>query len=499
MKYRILFHFLSAGIGWLLAPVLLSFLLFACSTVTQSGNEILPSVTSTLSVNTRTLTPKPKKSPELTVTPTQYPLRTPTFDAKTSVTLTPASSAQCPTISSSLVPDITAWYSTEGLRALQAQPALDFLNSGGNPEMVVNALVQKYGSRIPLPATQQDITGDGVSELLITDDNQVMVFGCDHGKFQLLLQVSWGESFTRYIRFVIPGDMNLNGIPEVIIDEQSGHMNFTHSVTIYEWDGHQLTSILQGDQYAEGKYFKTAYMDGVTTINVQDVDGNQTLELILNGSEPLHETNDYTAGFPWRKETHIFSWNGKLFTLYRVEFSPPDYRFQAVQDGDRASLIGEYSRALELYQDAIFSDNLDWWSDDLWSYEVRRLSIIETPDPTPIPDSSEYPNLAAYAYYRILLLQAVNGYLPEAEATLKTMTEKFSKDDAGYAYTELAIIFWNEFQMSSNVQQACSKAIEYANLHPMEILSYLGNGDYARTYFGYQSFMYTSKDTCPFR
>jgi hypothetical protein len=415
------------------------------------------------------------------------------------VTFTPASSAQCPIITSNSAPDITAWYLPEDPHALQAQLALDFLNSGGNPEMVVNAFVKNYRSGIPLPATQRDITGDGVSELLITDDNQVMVFGCDHGKYQLLLEVSWGESFTRYIRFIIPGDMNLNGIPEVVIDEQSGHMNFTHSVTIYEWDGHQLTSIIQGEQYAEGKYFETAYMDGVTTINVQDMDGNQALELILNGSEPLHDTYDYTAGFPWREETHIFSWNGSLFTLYRVVFSPPDYRFQVVQDGDRASLIGEYTRALELYQDAILSDTLEWWSDNRWSYEVRRLSNIETPDPTPTPDSYEYPNLAAYAYYRILLLQTLNGDLPEAQTTLKTMTDKFSKDEAGYAYTELATVFWNEFQISSNIQQACSKAIEYADIHPSEILSYLGNGDYAGTYFGYQSLVYTSKDICPFR
>ncbi len=480
--------------------VLLLSLLSACVTVTKSENEILPSVTPTLlSVNTHTLKPKLTNTSEATLTPTPYPLSTPTFDAKLSVTSTPASSAQCPAITSSSAPDITAWYSTEGLAVLQPQPVLDFLNSGGNPKMIERSFVQKYGSRIPLLATQQDVTGDGVSELLITDDNQVMIFGCDHGKYQPLLQDSGGESFTRYVRFILPGDMNLDGIPEVIINEQSGHMNLSHDVTIYEWDGHQLTSITRGDQYAEGKYFNTAFMDGVTTIKVQDIDVNQTLELILNADEPFHDTSTYSMGFPWRKETHIFSWNGNLFTLYRIEFSPPEYRFQAVQDGDRASSIGEYSQALKLYQDAISIDKLDWWSDNRWIYEVRRLSNIETPEPKPIPDSSEYPNLAAYAYYRILLLQTVNGYLPEAETTLKTMTDKFPKDEAGYAYTEMATAFWNEFQISSNIEQACSKAIEYAKLHPTEVLSYLGNGNYARTYFGYQSLEYTSKDVCPFR
>jgi len=494
MKIRVLFLFLSNNGRWILPLVLLSSLLFACSTETKSENEISPSVTSTLfNINVPTFAPK------LTEIPTDYPLRTPTFDASMSVTFTPASESQCPIKTSNSIPDITTWYSTEGFRGLQAQSVIDFLNSGGNPEMIVNAFVKNYGARIPLPATQQDITGDGVNELLITNDSQAMIFGCEDGKYQLLLQISLGENFTRYIRFTIPEDMNLNGIPEVIIDEQSGHMNLSHEVTIYEWDGNQFTSIIQGGQYAEGKYFNTAYMDGVTTINLQDTDGNKTLELILNADEPFHETSSYSIGFPWRKETHIFSWNGSLFTLNRVEFSPPEYRFQAVQDGDRASLIGKYDQALKLYQDVIFSDTLAWWSDSRWGYELRRLSAIFPPEPTPIPDSSEYPNLAAYAYYRIFLLQVVNGNLQEAEITLNAMAEKFSIKENGGVYIELATIFWNDYQTSSNIQQACSKSIDYASLHPTETLSYLGDGKSARTFFGYQSLVYTPKDICPFR
>ncbi|OGO31193.1 MAG: hypothetical protein A2136_09830 [Chloroflexi bacterium RBG_16_54_11] len=293
--------------------------------------------------------------------------------------------------------------------------------------------------------------------------------------------------------------MNLDGIPEIITNEQSGHMNVSHSVMILEWEGHQFESIIQGESYAEGKHFNVAFMDGVTEVSIRDIDDNKTLELILNSNGLFEGTYAYISGAPWRKETHIYSWNGELFVLYRVEFSPPDYRFQAVQDGDRASLVGDYDLALGFYQEAILSDELDWWSNDRWDYEIRSKLAHTTPVPTPILDFREYPNLAAYASYRILLLHVVQGSLHEAEIVFNMLKEKFMLGQPGFTYVELATSFWNEFQTSSNIGQACAKAIEYASMHPFELLSYLGNGEYARTYYGDQSLEYQPEDICPLR
>jgi len=59
--------------------------------------------------------------------------------------------------------------------------------------------------------------------------------------------------------------------------------------------------------------------------------------------------------------------------------------------------------------------------------------------------------------------------------------------------------FWNEYQTSENIEQACAKAIAYATNNPVDVLEYLGNGEYSRMYFGSQSLIYEPKDVCPFK
>ena len=111
----------------------------------------------------------------------------------------------------------------------------------------------------------------------------------------------------------------------------------------------------------------------------------------------------------------------------------------------------------------------------------------------------EYPNLSAYAHFRILLLHIIRGNTNEAKKEFNTLKESFQPDQPGYAYLELATAFWDEYQKSANIEDACTKAIEYAEMYPVEVLSYLGNGEYARAYFGDQSLDYEPDDVCPFR
>jgi hypothetical protein len=231
-----------------------------------------------------------------------------------------------------------------------------------------------------------------------------------------------------------------------------------------------------------------------------DTDGNGTLELVLKQDIPI--LSEYSMFLPWRKEERTCMWDGGAFVLTHVELSPPEYRFQAVQDGDRASLAGEYDKALELYQQAIFSDKLDWWTFERRVHEIgvygQEFVIKPTPIPSLLPDPLEYPNLAAYARFRILLLHLLRGYLPEAQTVYATLQEKFPAGQPGHAYAELAAAFWDEYQASQSMGLACGKAIEYATAHPVEILAYLGNSDYSETYFGQQSLDYQPEDVCPF-
>src|SRR6185503_11011308 len=126
----------------------------------------------------------------------------------------------------------------------------------------------------------------------------------------------------------------------------------------------------------------------------------------------------YTTLFrsPWRDEIIVYLWDGNDFIQQPSEYSSPEYRFQAVQDGDRLTLQHNYKQALDLYQNVIFSNQLKEWSPDMHNYELGILDshIHSLPTPTlPAPDTTEYHRLAAYAYYRMV---ALHTYLGQTDA-----------------------------------------------------------------------------------
>ena len=57
----------------------------------------------------------------------------------------------------------------------------------------------------------------------------------------------------------------------------------------------------------------------------------------------------------------------------------------------------------------------------------------------------------------------------------------------------MATDFWDAYQSSRRMYNACAAAIAYADSHP-EILVPLGSD-----YHGWQSHTYTPADVCPFR
>ena len=157
----------------------------------------------------------------------------------------------------------------------------------------------------------------------------------------------------------------------------------------------------------------------------------------------------------------------------------------------------EYDKALSLYQDAIFSDKLKSYSPEIrknlqdnWMAQVGNVR----PTPTPYPsDITEYPRLAAYAYYRIMLLHLVQNHEQEATTVYNTLQSKFSNDQYAHPYTEMATAFWEAYQPTHKMYDGCAAAIQYAAEHP-EIFIPLGSD-----YHGYQSHTYVPADVCPFR
>lgn len=486
------------------ACLALAFLCLLASACSPAANQP-PITASSVSPATQTLTLSPTLTvppqPALTFAPPSVtpiptiPTFTPAFDVRTIVTATPAPKAECPKVNANFVfltptPDLNL---SVLVRQDIRQYILDFLNAGGEPEKIAKAFdLDKDSYYI------KDLTGDGAPEFVLNNGN-ILIFGCVHKSYSLLFEL--GNPIPDEIfdipnfRILYMGDMNLDGIPELLIGGRIGPGSIsTFAHEIIGWNGQNFKQVSDNWLFTDGlgKDSRSIW----TNWNIKDVDKNGTLELIL--SDGLQSGMDFVIHGPWRARTWLYAWNGKLFVLQKSEIEPPVYRFQAIQDADNLFSQKAYDRSLLLYQEAIFSDHLKPWSIELAenfkAFVQATYHQAGKPTPTPVAaDPTEYSRLAAYAYYRMVILHIKLGEMDAAKTQYVILQEKFPAGNPGHPYAEMATNFWNAYQSSGKMYNACAAAIAYSDAHP-EILTVLG-----RDYHGWQSHIYVPADVCPFR
>lgn len=340
-----------------------------------------------------------------------------------------------------------------------------------------------------------DFTGDGVPEFLFAKWG-VDVYQCQDGRYVQILDSGPIYLYLWYpplIRFL--SDHNQNGLAEIVLQYPQSQGDSTYE--IYEWDGLRFRSLLssEADRMSPGEQFWV--YGGHGYVDYMDEDGDGLLELVGFDQVPLMDT--YFFGFPWRTARNFYRWNGERYVLYKTLLAPPEYRFQAVQDGDRATTDGDYDRALNLYRQAIYSDMLGGWSDDLRRFLLDHtsafieLTVDPNGDPYPPLDPLEYPNLAAYSYLRMLMIHTQRGYITDANGLLAYMQKKFPQGTGGSEYVEMAAIFLDAYQVSGDLSAACGKVIEYAGQHQESVYRYID-------VYSLQSLDYRGKPEliCPF-
>lgn len=464
----------------------------------------LVSITETGTPQSFTSTPLPTRTPRerpYQVQPTGTPIPptslptiptfTPTFDTSTIVTVTPAPRAECPEENPEIVPKFPHCYPTGGCDVIISDEVLTYLNSGGTLTKLASALSgSKYTSIT-------DLTGDGLNEVVFKGLGRYDILSCKNGRYQDLFGFSghFGVDLADVI------DLNKNGIPELVLYDIS-HYGFA-DVFIFEWDGNKFRSLINiGTDPSTGVVIDAVSATSLHKITDTNGDGLKEMVIVYD----VHETEYWPFGIgmyvasqrPLRNQSTTLGWNGQNFVdLTPGNDVPPEYRFQAIQDGDEQALYGNYSIALSFYQEAIFNDQLEWWSSERREYEVHisksRIESSPIVSPTPSPDYTEYPQLAAYAYYRIMLLHFVQGHESDAGTVYKTLGQKFSDNTYGRPYFEMATAFWDAYQSTHKMYDGCSAAIQYAVEHP-ELLIPLGSD-----YHGGYSHIYVPADVCPFR
>jgi hypothetical protein len=472
-------------------------ILSSCTPATQAtplpviSNSATPS-----SIPTTTQTSLPTHTPTASITPLPtIPTFTPTFDVSTIVTVTPASEAECPKSIPYPERDFNLIEFKENGNYKNGQEAvLSFLNKYG-AEVLVN-YERSAGTTAEEEIAFRDFTNDGVPELALRLTVNIAsttfdIYGCKDGKYEVLLSIPSNGLGYAPILFSIE-DNNKNGIPELTI--LTGFLSQGgHSFDVYEWDGEKFVAILS-PFYQNDPDSKYLWVEASGEIHYVNIDNDILNELILDSGVPVWET--YWSGLPWRNKITYYKWNGQIYSPYKIEFAQPEFRFQAIQDGDLAFSQQEYDKALSLYQEAIFSDKLKGYSpeirDNLRAQWDANFGTTPTPTPYPIV-LDEYRKLAAYAYYRILLLHLVQGSELEAASTYNTLQEKFDNDQYTRPYVEMATAFWDVYQSTHKMYDGCAAAIQYAVEHP-EILIPLGSD-----YHGAQAKIYKPEDVCPFR
>jgi hypothetical protein len=474
--------------------VLFAFIVVLLVGCISSQDKLVPNTVSTLSP-TIALTENLIKATVSATSQVQHSLYTATPFVIPTPTLTPTFWAKCPESNAKLTPDFKSVLSADFPEV--EEPILDFLNKGGTGKAVIEALETNDPTFNKQHFLERDITGDNIPELII-GYGSLYVFGCNQGMYETMLTVQTDrgnlndtDPWVDTIR-----DVNADGVPEFVVT--SIFSPFTW-VRVYEWKDEQFQKLIKATTPNTTEPDNVASLMGAKAGFREIEDG--TFELRLEGGIPGNMSL-YWDGYPWRRETDIYRWDGTGYVFYRQEFEQPKYRFQAIQDGDRASLVKDYEAALAFYQDVIFNDKLDSWSQERRDYEFACFEAGSSDCSAlsvSIPDPNEYGNLAGYARFRIMLLHIAQGHLPEAQTVYDTLQQKYPKGQTGNAYAEMATTFWDEYQASHNVEKGCNAAVKYAKEHPANILTYLGNSDSAKVYFGDQSLVYNPADICPLK
>jgi hypothetical protein len=427
---------------------------------------------------TPTTSETPIISPTSTITPLPtIPTFTPTFDVRTIVTATPAPKAECPKEDDSFMNSmgLELWPNPIAKFISNVDVLLEYLNRGGSFKKLDAEFTKNKIDHII-----QDLTNDGHPDL-ITDAGMFQIpilFYCDRGKYHIFPDGPESELYMSEMGDFMVRDMNKNGIPEVIFYSYYKGLR----VEIVEWNGTKFI-LLNGDT---GSGMGLAGKDDFV---IADFDNNGVDDFSLYGG--LGESFG-----PWRHITDYNFWNGNEYSSVLL-YDPPQYRFQAVNDADEAILMGKYDTGISLYQAVIFDDKLYPWSKSRYQEDLSAgARAYWDPPLTPNPvsdDPAEYPRLAAYAYYRMVILHTFLGEMDAAQVKYATLQEKFPAGNPGHPYVEMATDFWNAYQSSGKLYNACAAAIAYADAHP-EILIPLGSD-----YHGAQSHIYIPADVCPFR
>jgi len=345
----------------------------------------------------------------------------------------------------------------DGYYQIHVQAVENFFNAGGDPQK----LAQYYDIDI------QELNKDNTPEIILQFRSMfktLMLYSCIKGEYkeQLIREEEGDVGLAERIEILAIDDLNQNDIPELVYKTSTCIWARCGSLFIVEWDGEKFARLIKDERWNE--IVDYADMDDPKDVYLRDLDNDGIPELIWEGELPPEGHGDYWDDYPQRLATHVYKWDGHNYSALPVSYSAPEFRFQAIQDGDRATLAGEYGKATDFYELAISSNSLDWWVKERRLYNLSQHGFTTcngSPCPSPNPDPKERPIISAYARFRIMLIHVLTNNLEEAEKNYQQLVLDFPIDNAGYPITEMATLFWNEYLVSKDIAKSCEVSTNF--------------------------------------
>ena len=448
---------------------------------------------------TKTPTKRPTRTPKPTKTITLTPFFTTNpkdFDVSTIVTITPAEPAQCPMIDPDMIFDgqqildiyaVDPEMDTFNKQREEFAIFINYLNQGGSFQSLIEGLNNTFDLDYGTIYFYEDVTGDGINEVIFPMHENVYVYACKNEQYSLIDNFS--TDFGAYTPRVRVMDLNNNGLLEIIMDYSGCLGGKCFSINVYEFDGNQFRDLFD--------WHCNEDISLPDSFSINDIDNNNTIEIILKYGK--HYIPVYPEDYPFRDETMICMWNGNSYVPAENIFSSPSYLFQAVQDGDRQMLYEYYDQALLFYKQAIHDKTLDWMSIErrILDYEIYTFEHYgaNAPNPTATPvlfeNPDEYPILASYSYFRIALIYLLLGDLDLAQITFDEQKTTFPVEQIGGEFTEITDILIQSYLNTENISVSCNAVNDAVSKRSNQFSNY-------SNYFNYTSRFYQPSNLCPY-
>lgn len=345
------------------------------------------------------------------------------------------------------------------------QSILDYLDKGGTPESLDQALYSVGVSNQPISVATGDLTGDKKVDVVVSifdpasqitpPAGMLLIYVCSDGQYSLAYEQESangeGAPGIRYLQ-----DLDADGKADLVTSTATcGASTCFEAVEILEWNDSTFENRLQGTT------IDLPYPD----IRISGPDGAGLYQLEVTGSG----YGSVGAGPP-RGVERIFSLDPSSMTWKPGTdiLEPSNYRIHVLQDADAAARQADYVNALQLYGRVVHDTTLQDWVDPV----------------------KERADLAAYALYKTFVVYELQNQVDLAQSTFDELKSSFPEASAQYGYVQLAEAFQRGYGQGG-ISTGCAAAKTFADQNQAEILAPLGLG------YGNQAF--TAEDICPFK